>query len=360
MDGIVDLKGFERERERWEDLYRLDEHAQVFLSWPWLRAFLTTSRARWRILLLREGDTLLAALPVATRGVPSRAFPVARELTFASSPLADYQGILCRPGYEQRAIRGFVSALSRARWERAVLRDVADPRIAELLERLSLRGEAVETRGGSRCAGLALPASWDDFTRSLDSDTRKPLLRRMRRLEELPGLRKTVADDTDFEQHLEALLALHHRRWGGNLARARAQRGTLFREAYRHGALRILGLWDGATPIAMQALFDDPIRKTVGAFQTGYDPAYAKYGPGKALVALAIRDAIERGYTYFDHLRGDESYKEELCNRERTTTNYYLRRKGMRAAALDAVLPSYRAVKGAAIRVVYGPGRTFY
>ncbi|HYZ16571.1 MAG TPA: hypothetical protein VE591_09230, partial [Candidatus Acidoferrum sp.] len=66
---ISSLAAFDAERERWEDLYRSDRHAQLFLSWAWLHAALPQIHHPWTILTLRENDRLVAALPLSTRAL---------------------------------------------------------------------------------------------------------------------------------------------------------------------------------------------------------------------------------------------------------------------------------------------------
>ena len=48
----------------------------------------------------------------------------------------------------------------------------------------------------------------------------------------------------------------------------------------------------------------------VSFYTTGYDPEYARFGPGRDLMAHAIGAAIAEGATEFDFLRGDEAYKD--------------------------------------------------
>ena len=115
---------------------------------------------------------------------------------------------------------------------------------------------------------------------------------------------------------------------------------------------------DGERPIAGAAAYVDGVRGTYNLYQLGFDPAYGKYSPGKGAVGLAVRDAIEHGYRVFDFLRGYEEYKLAYAKDVTTTTHHRVRRNGLRSALYSAIQPAYRTVKKAAVRVVYGPGRT--
>jgi CelD/BcsL family acetyltransferase involved in cellulose biosynthesis len=357
-ERITTLNGFEAERARWERLYRADPHGQVFLSWSWLRAYFAQARHRWTILVLRDGDELVAALPLQVRSVPARALPIARELAFATEPVADYQGMLCAPNREAEAVARFGAAIRAMRWDRASMRDVADPRILDLIARLRGANDAVAVTGETRCRRAVLPADWDTFAAGLGSGTRATTTRSVRKMrEEFPGIRVSEPTDADIDAHVEAMVVVNHRRWGGNLRRARAKYGRMFRAAYDLGCLRLQIIWDGARPVAGCASFTDTVHKTYNLYQVGYDTAYAKYSPGKGVLGLAIQDAIASGFRVFDFLRGDEDYKASYASDVVVTTHHRVQRRSLRAAVLERVQPAYRTMKGAAARLVYGPGR---
>jgi CelD/BcsL family acetyltransferase involved in cellulose biosynthesis len=355
---IADADRFAAERIRWERLYERDPHAHVFLSWAWLRSFLPVAAGGWRIIVLHEGGEFVAALPLAIRAVPSRYVPLARELTFASDPLGDYQGLLCAPGREADALRELTAEISRLRWDRAAFREVVDDRVSAMLHGVAATAMTVD--GPQRSAQIALPATWDDYLASVGASTRRNVRRTFAHLHaELPALRITRASAADVDAHVDALVGLNHLRWGGNLARARARYGTLFRNAFANGCLHLVAIWDGAAPIGATAFFLDAKRKTFNAYQTGFDGRYAKLSPGKASILVGIQDAIALGFTTFDFLRGDEDYKDSYTSGVTLRADVRLVRNGVRTALFDAMVPWYRAVKALAVRAVYGPRRTF-
>ncbi len=355
---IADADRFADERIRWERLYEQDPHAQVFLSWAWLRSFLPIAAGGWRIIVLHDGDDFVAALPIAIRAVPSRYLPLARELTFASDPLGDYQGLLCVPSREAEVLRALSAEISRLRWDRAAFREVVDDRVTPMLR--GVAATALTVDGEQRSAQIALPKTWDDFLASVGPSTRRNIRRTFAHVHaEVPALRITRASASDLDEHVDALVGLNHQRWGGNLARARARYGTLFRNAFANGCLHLVAIWDGPIPIGATAFFVDERRKTFNAYQTGFDQHYAKVSPGKASILLGIQDAIELGFATFDFLRGEEHYKDSYAGGETLRTDVRLVRNGVRTALFDTMVPWYRAVKALAVRAVYGPRRTF-
>jgi CelD/BcsL family acetyltransferase involved in cellulose biosynthesis len=356
---IATVSGFEAQRARWDALYRSDPLGQVFLSWPWLRAYLEQVRGTWVVLTFRSGEDLVAALPLTLRAAPSRAFPIARELTFASDPIADYQGMLCIPGFEREAVAAFADAVRALPWDRALIRDVADPRIAALLDALAGGSTTVVKTGTTTCLRTALPATWDDYLASVGKTTRAKTSAFLRRIEQqLPNYRVSSPVRADLDVHVDAQVRLNHGRWGGNLRSAHATFGRLFCDAFDRGCLRLIIAWDGDRAIAGAASFVEDVHKTYNLYQLAYDREYGRFSPGKLVASLAIRDAIEREYAVFDFLRGDEQYKRWYAQDVVSTSHYRMTRRTLRSVAYDGVYPAYRALKAVAARVVYGPGRT--
>ncbi len=352
---ISTIAEFDAERERWERLERLDPQTTVFTSWRWLRAYLPVTRLRWSVLVLREGPDAVAYLPLARGGTL-----LDRELFLGGNPVADYTGMIALPSRADAAVTAFADALVAESWDGFNVLDVNDPRIEALVRRMVERGVRIESTDETRCLWCELPATWEQYiAERISTKTRVNTLRVERRLAEaLPGFRASEPSDDDIDAHIEAMIAVNHQRWGGNLVNARRRFGTLFRNAYRQGVLRMFVYWDGAKPIAGGAAFTDDARSSLGLYMLGFDEAYDKFSPGKGIVGRAIRAAIEGGFARFDFLRGDEPFKARYADQLHITRHFRLTRPGLRAAAIAYVRPKWRAAKLAVANIVYGPGRS--
>jgi CelD/BcsL family acetyltransferase involved in cellulose biosynthesis len=345
------LGAFEALRAQWDELYEADAHSQLFLSYPWLRAFLQNTPFHWSILTLREGDQLVAALPISLRGAPHYKVPIARELTYASAPFADYQGMLCRPGREDAAVAAFAQQLLALSWQRADFPDTADPRIGALVAALGSAGAKTRQSQGSPCSGIELPATFPEFLAQLSRTTRRGLVHPLNALtERLPEGRITSSDEGEVDVHIDAMLLVNKLRWGASPERM-ARYGALLRAAHAQGCLRVGIVWDGARPIAGNANFIDPVHKTTALYLVGHDPEYGRVSPGKALLAALIRDSIAAGYCMLDFLRGDDSYKASFTNRSSFNTHYAVARRGARALLLRAVEPAFASLRAALTRL---------
>jgi CelD/BcsL family acetyltransferase involved in cellulose biosynthesis len=62
-------------------------------------------------------------------------------------------------------------------------------------------------------------------------------------------------------------------------------------------------------------------------YLSGFDPLWARYSPGNALVGAAIAQAAREGATRFDFLRGQEAYKYRWGAADRPTLRLTLRRE---------------------------------
>jgi CelD/BcsL family acetyltransferase involved in cellulose biosynthesis len=64
------------------------------------------------------------------------------------------------------------------------------------------------------------------------------------------------------------------------------------------------------------AFFSFDFAGTEYVYNSGYDPDFARFSPGIVLAAYCIRQAVEKGKTGFNFLRGREDYKYHLGGRE--------------------------------------------
>lgn len=353
---IASLPAFAAQRARWDDLYQADPQAQVFLSAAWLSAYLPDLRHAWQILVLSEGEALLAALPLLVRPVPHRRLPLARELAFAADPLADYQGLLCRPGREAEAVAAFAAAIEGLGWDRAVFADVRDPRFAALVERLS-RHAAVREDPPATCLAFALPPDYECFLAGLSKPTRRATGRLLKWQAEDPAVRTTAvgpgpAGDggaiLNAGAHADAVVGLNADRFGSTALRRERLR-ALLRRACESGCAHLRVVWDGDRPVAGGAAFVDPVRGSFGLYLIGHDRAYDRHSPGKGIIGLMVRDAIAGGYREFDFLRGGEAFKGSYADRAVPNRHWRLRRPSPRNALADAAAPLYGAAKAAAL-----------
>jgi CelD/BcsL family acetyltransferase involved in cellulose biosynthesis len=256
-----------------------------------------------------------------------------REIHTMGDPSADFRGFICDVARESAVIEAFADHLADDRaWDRLVLRDFLDPRLAGFLQRLRERDPGLEIaeHEGNACPLLALPDSWEDYlSECLTQPSRKSLKKRLRLAEEAGCRLTSIADSNAAEQleHLLRLSAMRGRNEKDHLDRCRA----IFESCIEHRCAEIFVLWlgkDGGQPAAAQGSFIDHHARSIGHYLTGYDEQFADLSPGRVMDAMCIRLAIERGWKAVDFLRGDEPYKHQLGARPRMTQHAFITRSG--------------------------------
>jgi CelD/BcsL family acetyltransferase involved in cellulose biosynthesis len=239
---------------------------------------------------------------------------------------SDYLSLLCQRGMEGSVIESIADFLLEGPadkpddglpWDLILLDgvDFEDQAVNSLAAHLSGHGCRVHRRQGLNCWRLDLPASWEEYLKTLSRSYR----RQIRRLEDdyfqtgraiLHGIERI----DDLPWALDLLIDMHQRRRqslgdSGSFASPRFTafiRGVL-PELMRQGRLQFHWLELDGRPVALEYHFTGG--GVLYAYQAGVEPDAMEFQPGKLLNLATIRRAIEQGYRVFDFLRGDEPYK---------------------------------------------------
>jgi CelD/BcsL family acetyltransferase involved in cellulose biosynthesis len=137
-------------------------------------------------------------------------------------------------------------------------------------------------------------------------------------------------------QDLAPLFGLHRIRWG----EMKGESGVLAEPGvepfHRHvaegfsrrGWLRVWRLLAGGLPACV--IYGFAWRGLAAFYISGFDPRWARYGPGTLTIGFAVEDLIAEGVRELHFLRGREPYKYVWGARDRV--NRTLRLAGARAA----------------------------
>ncbi len=306
----------------WDELLDASHAPSVFLTWTWVSSWLETLGSRHQLLAVTARDPSdgrlagVAPLAIETRRTPP--LPTHRALVMIGSGIAapDHLDLILRRGHDHAAEALWSAVMLRGGWDLIDLHGLRPgSHAADLIVRLP-GGSRVSIRP-SPCPYLQLPAAWDDFLSGLGRSLRQNLGRYGRKLDREAGARvveRLVSAPGEAEPTLLDLAELHRR------SRAAGSTATAFHddamvEFHRRVAIRFaaegklrmhrLDVGDRAAAIIYCFRHAD----VVSFYQTGYDPQLSRYGPGRRIMAIAIRSAIEEGAAEFDFLRGDEPYK---------------------------------------------------
>ena len=335
VEVIETMPSFERLEQDWNAVYDADPDAQLFLSFKWLTDWLQWISGPWLILAARASDApdapYVAFLPLRT-SIKASEVPFQNELNMAGNFAADYTGILCRPDFEHHAIPAFARRLKQMSWARLNLENI---RMSEARYRLLMahfpkatfkispinRIGKVDGIDNTLCPFAALPADWNAYLDGLSANTRQKIRRLLKQVESSDEYRITVATSQTIERDLDTLLRFWEIKWTprkGNLVPSliRSNRAMLIR-SFKSDLLYLPTLWKGDQPLAALATLIDQRKRSFLFYMTGRDETFDGPPPGVILHAHSIRYAIENGFTEYDFLRGNESYKYSFGVKER-------------------------------------------
>jgi CelD/BcsL family acetyltransferase involved in cellulose biosynthesis len=303
----------------WEDLRRDSSASSAFMTWPWIRAWLETegADADLEVVTARDPDSgrLVGVAPFYIARTRRGRLPV-RELRLLGSGTAapDHLDLMVRwdapPGLADAL---WTAVASAQRWHLINLDGVTtDGHLARAV--LRRRGDVL---GSLPCPYLPLAGGWDSVASRFENRLRKNLDRYGRKLDrDAEVVERMVADSADLDETFDHLIRLHQsirtsKGDPGVFARRGMQR-FLRCAAHRFldaGRLRMWRLEADGELIAV--IWCVRAGDSVAFYTTGYDPKWSKYGPGRRIMARAIKGAIDEGATEFDFLRGDEPYKRQ-------------------------------------------------
>lgn len=346
MDRFSSLDELESVRARWMELYEIDSAANVFLSWEWVKACLSTERKHWAVFGVRDSNgPYLAFLLVTFDRFPPVGPVLSRELSLGGAPRADFTGMLGVTGEDSRLIPALAREIEALPWDNFSISSCDDRRIEALVSEFLPSRYTVERDEDTPCPYIDLPTTWDEYLSSRSRSTRRTIRYHLHKLESLPGYRLEFPTAAEAEPVIEALLQINSARWKKSLRECRKLFGGLFSRCYEAGCFQMVAMYEYEALIAAQGFFHDDKRRTAVAYMIGHNPAYAQYSPGAMMGCASIRRAIEEGYSRYELSRGDQPYKKSLATGIKYTTNATLWRRGIRVAALNAGRRGYFATK---------------
>jgi CelD/BcsL family acetyltransferase involved in cellulose biosynthesis len=315
----------------WQALFNAT-NAAPFLSWEWISAW-----HKWlgrgkhpRLFCAREGGMLVGLLALGEeerrlKGTQARL----RRISFLGDQLggSDYLDVLALPGYEQDCAKVLFGHIAE-HVEFDILELDGLPCDSPSAPWLAYRfgsGANFKYRLEPRyvCPQVRLDKPWEELLRS--SSRASYFSRNLRRLRRLPGFdHRVVTDPGQAVEAFERFLALHESSWasrGGSGATGRQSLKDFHRDVVVRlalaGRLRFEEIWiSGACRASLYGICGG---ERYCFYLSGYDPAWAKYSLGGAVVGLSIAGAVERGVKFYDMLRGAEHYKFGWANETRAT-----------------------------------------
>ena len=325
--AVLPVDGLQHARESWNPL--AERTANIFSTWEWAEVWWRHFGAGRTLMLgalrSRGRQAILPLYGERRAGI--------RVWRFLGHGVADQLGPVADPADMATAMSGLAATLS----ERGVL----------LAERMPAERDWTHELGGhvihqETCGyiDLADEGSWEDYLRARSSNFRQQVRRRAKRLQRGLGLSFRLCDDADrLQADFDALISLHHARWGTASRAFDGPREAFHREfarrALERGWLRLWVAEAEGTPVAVWYGFR--FAGIESYYQSGRDPGWDRYSIGAGLLEHSIRDAFADGMREYRMLRGDESYKGRYAGRSAPLSTIAVSRGSAGGAVVSAV-----------------------
>jgi CelD/BcsL family acetyltransferase involved in cellulose biosynthesis len=315
VETLRTIEAFESLESEWNLLVEAMPRPSPYLLHGWLAEWWRHfgAGAELAVVIARRDGGLVGAAPLFVRR--SGGVRVARFLGGNESALAD---LLLAAGEERSTGRLLVDEMLRQPFDYADLFGVPE-------------GSVLAVSGGppliERIAApvLVMDDGWDAAYMAKSGPKyghqRREDRRRLRRLGEVGAVEFVLAETREeLEPLLEEAFRLHALRWRrrrdestfGTEAGHRFERAALRRLA-GDGCLRMVLMRVGGRPTAFVYFF--VLHGVMVVHRLGFDPALARYGPGRAATLEALRRASDEGLTRVEFLGGADPYKLELASR---------------------------------------------
>ncbi|MBA3533667.1 MAG: GNAT family N-acetyltransferase [Ardenticatenales bacterium] len=308
-EGVFDLLG-----EAWEALHERSHTATLFNSLPytrlWWQHFGTPGRLQ--IWTVWDKEELIAIAPLY-EAETEQGTTVLRFL--GGVDISDYLDIIVAPGRETEAaaalLAGWADAPCSCPIDLHCLRHASPTREA-FLRLAPGAGFAISEVREEVCPVITLPDTWEKYLEQLEGKQRRELRRKLRRAGHEALVSWYQVRPEQVEEEMECFFRLH--------ALSDAEKATFMTTPMRAffcdlaltfsklGWLDLIFLLVDGVPVATYLNFI--FRDEVWVYNSGFDgDKGGTLSPGWLLLCYHIEDAIARGRTRYDFLRGEETYK---------------------------------------------------
>ncbi len=331
QDEFSNLKG------NWTTLLKKSGADTVFLTWEWMYTWWEYFHENKQLFILTvydENGKLVGIAPLCINKKKIGGIPVLKYIKFLGTmPVSsDHLDFIIYNGMERKVLVAIVEHLFQEnRWDFCLLSNIPATSLTGRLLKEIMGNRPFQSKISQVCPYIPLPDQIDDFYSSLSRNMRNTIKRRKRNLFKKYDKVELVAwkNPGDIEDAMERLFALHGIRWKvvkhkGNLTRSDVRKfhkkiaGTFLNsDMLRLYFLRVQGK-------DVAALYIFKYNNKLFYYQGGWDPEWSKDRVGSILTNLVIEDAINKGYSEYDFLRGTELYKTRLTDKKREEIDIFI------------------------------------
>ena len=314
IDNIDDLQQI---RSAWDSLVNASQCNNVFSSFIWsMTSFKCYQNLKPWVIVAYRGDAVVGLLPIAIESAK-------RTIRFANR-LADYHDTIVAKEDDEVAdalLNYLVDTLPKG-YSLLLQRLRPDGNLYRSLKSSFTEEKLAISRGVSQTTLYAqLPDTYDFYLQSRSKLHRKNIRRCLRNAaRDQVVVKQLTPANFEAEKLPDLFLKLHLLRFGEASGLDNQAHKSFIKQAipqlFTEELIKVFALFDKEQIVGIDLL---PMgRKSICAWNGGFDPNYQYYSPGYLMFAAEFEYAITQGLKEFDFLRGSQAYKERWVNGERS------------------------------------------
>ncbi|MBI4731510.1 MAG: GNAT family N-acetyltransferase [Chloroflexi bacterium] len=236
-------------------------------------------------------------------------------LLLGSIEISDYLDLIVRPADLQPFVSGlfdFLAAASFA-WKTLDWHNLPEtsPSLPVLQAEAGRRGWTFSVEKTYHAPSIPLTGDFETYLAGIDKKQRHEIRRKMRRAEELGGVRwYIVEDESTLDAEMDAfldLMAADTEKAAFLTGVMRSQMRRAVHAAFKAGWLQLAFLTVHGKKAAGYLDFD--YQNRIWVYNSGLDRRFMEYSPGWVLLGYLLQWANDNKRGEFDFMRGNEDYK---------------------------------------------------
>lgn len=322
VETVSTLAGLTAIERDWNRLTEITESPNVFATVEWFRIWIESLALEWgsdcfrpNVLVVKDGDAVVGLAPLVYRKISRFGFSL-RLLKFVGDH-CDYGDLLLAETVQRhRVAQAIVQHLSQTadQWDLISLRDLRDEKeISQMKNALAttrlLFRVRPETEGSPY---MRLETGTSGILQKMSANGRRNFRREIEAVKRA-GLKVRIVEDPQNEPGLVQRLAAVDRK--KSVSRGIPPFVSKYPAAFE-SVMQTLGPRDWLY-VALLEKEEQLISfalvfrcgKAIWGYTMAYDPAFARFSPGKVLLSYLWDHSFATGYEEFDFLAGDEAFK---------------------------------------------------
>jgi hypothetical protein len=329
---IANLDEFVKSKDAWNNLASSIPVPSIFCTWEWIYTWWEHFGAMYKplILFIYKNSDLTGILPLASyRAFFNRECVAGRILTYCGSRelYPDHLDIIATPENAEPcldAVRFFLLT-DYKNWDICDLKLLAEgSNLISWFDKVRQTDNfqlEMRKKEASFARFILLKGNFEDYINTFDTRQRYNLRSRRKKIEQL-GFTYTSCDPLQEPKGLDTLFEIHALRSKKKKiqstfidAEISKFHKSLAKRINNQGWVSLRFLKNDKQ--IMAASYNFIYQGRVFSYQKGMDPHWERYGPGKAIVYEAIREAFQNGNQEYNFLQGNEEYKSGWTEKKR-------------------------------------------